>query len=36
MDINVELEKLGFKQIINFLHKMGEFLFDARCYLLKD
>jgi hypothetical protein len=35
MDIDIELEKVGFKRIINFQYNVSDCLFDAITYLLK-
>jgi hypothetical protein len=35
MAIDVELEKVGLKRIINFQYNVGDCLFDAIAYLLK-
>jgi hypothetical protein len=35
MDINIELEKVGLKRIINFQYNVSDCLFNAIAYLLK-
>jgi hypothetical protein len=35
MDIDIELEKVGLKRIINFQCNVGDYLFDGIVYLLK-